>query len=51
MTVKELKKILARAKDDTYIEVISKVGQGKQHFPIANVTYDKTWDSWQLNIE
>lgn len=50
MTVKELKKALQAAKDDDYVEVITKVGPGKQHCPIENITYDNTWNSWQLNI-
>ena len=51
MTIKELKKVLQSAKDDAYVEVIQKVGKGKQHFPIENITYDTTWNSWQLNID
>lgn len=50
MTVKELKNILKNAKDDSYIEIIQRVELGKQHYHIENITYDKDWDSWQLNI-
>lgn len=50
MTVKELKKALQSAKDSDYVEVIKKVGPGKQHCPIENITYDKQWDSWQINL-
>lgn len=51
MTIGELKKILNRATDTTHIEVIRPVNKGIQHHPIANLTYDQKWDSWQIHIE
>lgn len=51
MTVRELKNILNRVPDNTYIEVIQKKPNGIQHLPIQSLQYDQTWDSWQIVIE
>lgn len=51
MTVGELKKILNRIPDNTYIEAVQSVSKGIQHYPIMNLTYDQKWNSWQIHIE
>lgn len=50
MKIKELKKILANAKDDSYVEVINKISKEIHHIPIQKIEYNKVWDAWQFEI-
>lgn len=51
MTIKELKKILARVPDNSTIEVLRVTPKTQVNYQICNLIYDKRWDTWQIKIE
>jgi hypothetical protein len=51
MTIKELKKILARVHDNSTIEVLRVTPKTQVNYQISNLIYDKRWDTWQIKIE